>query len=314
LGAAVSFGGWGLVGSTASFAGLVSAPPLISGITVGTIAALACYGASQIIRKEPPKLNVRELKPSGSREPLKLRKEDIPEVLKELKKDLPVVKREDIMAPRAPLGLLERPQVGLTPHIMPHKPEDIEKAKELAKRGGIAKEGDMIEDVQGIGHAGDLWIGRKMGQKWIEKKIIEVEGLMKNGRYDTGHIIKQSMEIIMKNMGDEVYFAFVHGRPPPANKSLIDFMTKIGAEQVPGTNGMLWRFPKFSEETARRYFECLTGMKGGDIRTMLESVNKMLRGEIDVFSPFMRGFWETSKRLYLLKSFLEALMKNASGG
>ncbi len=50
LGAAVTFGGWGLAASTASFAGLVSAPPLVSGIAVGTAAALVYYGALKITR------------------------------------------------------------------------------------------------------------------------------------------------------------------------------------------------------------------------------------------------------------------------
>ena len=85
------------------------------------------------------------------------------------------------------------------------------------------------------------------------------------------------MEIIEWNLGKryETYIQFIHGRP---QKSLRIFLKQIGAKEVPGTDGMLWKLPDLTEETIRRYFEYLTGMKAEGTNASAEWMNNVVEG------------------------------------
>ncbi|RLG49296.1 MAG: hypothetical protein DRO00_10150, partial [Thermoproteota archaeon] len=156
-----------------------------------------------------------------------------------------------------------------------HAKKDVELAKKQQKEWGIAKEGDIIEDIQ------KNYRGRKklVGDLKISSKIIEIESATSitykdNSTYEKGHIIKQSLKMIKWNRGFKNYIQFIHGKP---QDSIIQFLEQIGAEEVLGTDQMLWKLPDFSEETIRRYFKFLSGKRTRDAETMLNWINEFLK-------------------------------------
>ncbi|RLG46343.1 MAG: hypothetical protein DRN92_05475 [Thermoproteota archaeon] len=81
------------------------------------------------------------------------------------------------------------------------------------------------------------------------------------------------MKFLRMNPKGNLYYVFVDGKP---HKNLENFLKAIGAVEEPGTDGMLWKLPKLSEETICRYFEQLTGIQQTDLNEMVKYLENIL--------------------------------------
>lgn len=120
------------------------------------------------------------------------------------------------------------------------------------------------------------------------------------------------MKMIEKNQGYENYIQFIRGRP---QNSLIEFLEQIGAKEVPGTNGMLWKLPGFSKETLRRGFKYLFGKHARDPRTMLRWINEYSKMEIEFTESGKLRPIPLWKKDYaeILREWIKILFKTPSG-
>ena len=193
LGSALSFGSWGVATSTLSFTGLISAPPLISGITIGSVAALAYYGVFQITKLP--------------REPEPLKKPNAPVNLDNELPSHPYLSRKEIITPkvlksatggnsrkfkrrsaqeseiREKLKLAEQDELSdyleqKDPDVdeisteqslarIKHDPKDTKLAKKQIKEYNMIEQTATIQDMQKS--------NKKWGDLWAGKKIFEIE-------------------------------------------------------------------------------------------------------------------------------------------
>ncbi|HIE23446.1 MAG TPA: hypothetical protein EYP68_04370 [Candidatus Korarchaeota archaeon] len=176
-------------------------------------------------------------------------------VLRELEREGPAAPREE-MHPRT--------------HIMSHDPKHVEYSKKKLKEWGIVKEGEIIKDTQRTQLAGDLQ---------TKDKIIEIE--VEPRPSEIWHIIRQSMGIIEKHPNKKLFFQFVpKNLEKPTTKipeRIIKLLHEIGAKPVPGTNGELWEFPRFSEQTFRNYYRYIIGEDpSGEANTIIKALRKII--------------------------------------
>ncbi|RLG46870.1 MAG: hypothetical protein DRN92_04425 [Thermoproteota archaeon] len=265
--------GGGTATTALSCGGVISLSPG-SAAFLGFALSVAAYELSHIA-KIP--VDFKQPKASG---PLEQEK-DMKKALGELSKKDPLVPLD----PEEYVGMLElrpkptKPGYDLEKQpkkvMIEHDKKDVELAKKQDIEWGIAKEGELIEDIQSR-YKGR---GKLVGDLKIGNKIIEIESATSitykdNSTYEKGHIIKQSLKMIKWNRGFKNYIQFIHGKP---QDSIIQFLEQIGAEEVLGTDQMLWKLPDFSEETIRRYFKFLSGKRTRDAETMLNWINEFLK-------------------------------------
>ena len=185
-----------------------------------------------------------------------------------------------------------------------HDPNVIERSLELLKRWGRYKEGDSVK-VESSDVEPDIIIGENKYE--IETGM----GPTRYGRtlYNITHVIKQSMKFLEMSSRGNTYYLFVDGRP---HQSLENFLREIGAVEVLGTEGMLWKLPKLNEETISRYFRYLTGIEEEDVYQMVKHLEQMVN-EINTLNlPRSKSYKGCLKTLLNLIKYFIRLRKMAT--